>query len=600
MSNDSVSDDHTVLPNPAGGRASPITPSPSVFDSPSIGDQHTSLPNAARTPSAAPGTSIAGRYELIRQLGRGGMGEVHLCRDTRLNREVALKRLLSDRGIHAVALERFRREATAIAQLSHPNIVHLYDFGDDASGPYMVMELLSGSDLQVWVREHGKLASSEVLRIARQICQGLAYAHARGVVHRDLKPSNLFRLPDGSIKLLDFGLARDNDNTQMSMRGFGIGTPDYAAPEQREDASKADARSDLYSLGATLYYLATGKSPKVVRERELPNELRTLVLGLMEDQPSARPQTIQAAVEAIGAAERSTGSAAEESDVEHDRSLDLDGSVDSAAHSRRSASHQNHEHAIFSQSVQSWADVLVGVPDPNVIKDQGIRDRIAATTLPWRVRDRVTGVEMVLIPPGKFHRQRMLWISNEISITKAFYLGVYEVTQGEWVKQMGSNPSEDRGDLRRPVTKVSWSDALGFCEKSQGLRLPTEAEWELACRADSTSPRYGVVDAIAWHSANAQGGTHPVGLKQPNGFGLHDMLGNVWEWCSDRYHIEHGIGLLSGAKQNDPVGPNFGEQRSVRGSSCALGAGWCVATSRHGFPPKQRAGGVGFRVARNP
>ena len=309
MSNDSIGDGHTILPNNSGGRPAPIPSSSSGFDGRSIGDQQTSLPNAARMPSAAPGTSIAGRYELIRQLGRGGMGEVHLCRDTRLNREVALKRLLSDGGMHTAALERFRREANAIAQLSHPNIVHLYDFGDDASGPYIVMELLSGSDLQVWVREHGKLASPEVLRIARQICQGLAYAHARGVVHRDLKPSNLFRLPDGSIKLLDFGLARDEDNTQMSLSGVGMGTLDYAAPEQREDASKADARSDLYSLGATLYYLATGKSPKVVRERDLPDELRTLVLGLMEDQPSARPQTIQATVEAITAAERSTDAA---------------------------------------------------------------------------------------------------------------------------------------------------------------------------------------------------------------------------------------------------------------------------------------------------
>ena len=177
MSNDSIGDPQTRLPNNSVSHPAPIPPSSSGFDGRSIGDQQTSLPNAARMPSAAPGTSIAGRYELIRQLGRGGMGEVHLCRDTRLNREVALKRLLSDGGMHTAALERFRREANAIAQLSHPNIVHLYDFGDDASGPYIVMELLSGSDLQVWVREHGKRASSEVLRIARQICQGLAYAH---------------------------------------------------------------------------------------------------------------------------------------------------------------------------------------------------------------------------------------------------------------------------------------------------------------------------------------------------------------------------------------------------------------------------------------
>jgi formylglycine-generating enzyme required for sulfatase activity len=313
MTNDSISDGHTQHPSgkPSGGP--PAQPVSDSLDTRSIGEQHTIYAAAAaRGDSLAAGALIGDRWEVIRLLGHGGMGEVHLCRDRKLNREVAIKRLLAAGDLSLVALERFRREADAITQLSHPQIVHLYDHGSDAYGPYIVMELLSGSDLSAFVREHGKLAPAEILRIARQICQGLAYAHGRGIVHRDLKPSNLFRLPDGSIKILDFGLARVEAEGQMSMSGVGMGTLDYAAPEQRADASKADVRSDIYALGATLYFLATGKSPKVIRESELPEALRSLVLNLLEDAPADRPQSIAAAVEALESAaeglQRATGS----------------------------------------------------------------------------------------------------------------------------------------------------------------------------------------------------------------------------------------------------------------------------------------------------
>ena len=311
MTNDSIGDGHTR--HPSGTPSGHLPPRP-VSDSPdtrSIGEQYTAYAAAAaRGESLAAGALIGDRWEVVRPLGRGGMGEVQLCRDRKLNREVAIKRLLAASDLSLVALERFRREADAITQLSHPQIVHLYDHGSDAYGPYIVMELLTGADLAAFVREHGKLAPTEVLRIARQICQGLAYAHSRGIVHRDLKPSNLFRLPDGSIKILDFGLARVEADGQMSMSGVGMGTLDYAAPEQRADASKADVRSDIYALGATLYFLATGKSPKVIRESELPEALRALVLSLLEDAPSDRPQSIAAVADSLTLAESDAATAA--------------------------------------------------------------------------------------------------------------------------------------------------------------------------------------------------------------------------------------------------------------------------------------------------
>jgi formylglycine-generating enzyme required for sulfatase activity len=196
-------------------------------------------------------------------------------------------------------------------------------------------------------------------------------------------------------------------------------------------------------------------------------------------------------------------------------------------------------------SVHEWAEVLVDAPDSSIITDKAIRERISATGLPWRVKDRATGIEMVVIPPGKYMRgaspgdSQVSWFSNErpsheVVITKAFYMGVYEVTQGEWQKIMDGNPSRFKGD-RLPVEKVSWDDTQEFLIKSKGLRLPTEGEWEYACRGGTTSSRYGELDAIGWYEGSSGSKSHPVGGRRANGFGLHDMLGNVWEWCSDWY-----------------------------------------------------------------
>jgi formylglycine-generating enzyme required for sulfatase activity len=254
------------------------------------------------------------------------------------------------------------------------------------------------------------------------------------------------------------------------------------------------------------------------------------------------------------------------------------------------------------RSVHEWADVLVDAPNPSIITDSSIRERISVTGLPWRVRDRTTGIEMVVIPPGKYMRGASPGESDaddderpahEVVITKAFYMGVYEVTQGEWQKLMGNNPSYFRGD-RLPVEEVSWEDAHEFLRKSNGLRLPTEGEWEYACRADTRSSRHGELDAIAWHGRNSRNMTHAVGSQLANGYGLHDTLGNVWEWCADWY------GSYNSSEQRDPAGPSSGEYRVCRGGSW-YGDDWgCRASYRFSFAPAGRLDSLGFRVARTP
>jgi serine/threonine protein kinase len=232
------------------------------------------------------------------------MGAVYRCRDLQLGRAVALKRILRMGADGAAGLERFRREAQAVASLSHRNIVTVHALAEDAAGPYLVMELLVGTDLGALVATSGALSVAEVLDIATQVGAALSYAHRRGIAHRDIKPSNLFRLRDGTVKVLDFGLARTSVDSALSQEGFGLGTIDYVSPEQRRDASRVDHRSDLFSLGATLYHLATGRSPRLVRERDLPEELRNVVLSLMEDRPEDRPFSVEEALASLQAAAR--------------------------------------------------------------------------------------------------------------------------------------------------------------------------------------------------------------------------------------------------------------------------------------------------------
>jgi formylglycine-generating enzyme required for sulfatase activity len=268
----------------------------------------------------------------------------------------------------------------------------------------------------------------------------------------------------------------------------------------------------------------------------------------------------------------------------------------------------------------AWADVLEAKPDPRVVTDPELRRRIEATGFPWRVREKRSGIEMMLVPAGTYQRGVSVgdseweasWGSDEtprhqVTISKPFYLGRYEVLQEEWERVLGqgSNPSKSSRGPRFPVDSVSWEDIAGsggFLEivKESGLRLPTEGEWEYACRAAGTArgPRYGQLDAIAWHSGNSGGRTHPAGDRAPNALGLHDMLGNVYEWCSDWYDASEYQRHQGGV--SDPPGPSSGSSRVLRGGSWVNYPGRCRASSRRGLAPAVRDDIVGFRVARTP
>jgi serine/threonine protein kinase len=251
---------------------------------------------------------VNARYRLEQQLGRGGMATVHRAWDTELHRPVAIKVLSETLAADPGLRERFVREARAAARLSHPNVVAVFDVGDDGGLPYFVMECVDGGTLE----GRGPLAPDEAVALVAQAARGLAHAHELGLVHRDVKPGNLLVRADGTVKVADFGIARATDDSRLTQAGTILGTAAYLAPEQAAGAEATPA-TDVYALGAVLYELLAGRPPRTVRTladltydepvtpvRDLapavPPAIEDVVMRCLAREPRYRPQDARALV----------------------------------------------------------------------------------------------------------------------------------------------------------------------------------------------------------------------------------------------------------------------------------------------------------------
>ena len=206
------------------------------------------------------GTTFAGRYEIIEELGKGGMGKVYRVEDTKLKQEIALKLIKPEIAADRKTIERFRNELKTARNIRHKNICGMYDLGEDRGAHYITMEYVRGEELKNLIRKMGRLSAGQAITITKQVCEGLAEAHRQGIVHRDLKPQNVMIDTDGNARIMDFGIARSLEAKGITGAGMMIGTPEYMSPEQVE-GKEVDQRSDIYSLGIILYEMVIGRVP---------------------------------------------------------------------------------------------------------------------------------------------------------------------------------------------------------------------------------------------------------------------------------------------------------------------------------------------------
>ena len=302
--------------NPAGSRFCNSCGSP--LSGPQLAP---TAPSTVEAPDTAQPTSFDdGRYRVKELLGEGGKKRVYLTHDGVLDREVALA-VIKTEGLDEASRSRITREAQAMAHLGdHPNILQIHDLGEEGGQPYMVMPLMPGGDVEVAIDEatDHRLPLEQVIAICKQVCRGLEHAHSEGIVHRDLKPGNVWLAADGTAKIGDFGLAVATDRSRLTQEGMMVGTVSYMPPEQAM-GGEVDGRSDLYSLGAMLYEMVTGRPPFVGDETvaiigqhlntppvaptwhnpEVPPGLEALILRLLEKDPGSRPASAEEVREAL-------------------------------------------------------------------------------------------------------------------------------------------------------------------------------------------------------------------------------------------------------------------------------------------------------------
>ncbi len=532
-----------------------------------------------------------GRFRIRALLGAGAYGTVYRAFDPHLDREVALKVPNANTLRDSKAIARFRREAKAAAKLNHPHIVPVLDAGVDDGRYFIASAFVPGRTLKEIIPEGG-LEPWLAVRLTLQLCEALTYAHGQNVLHRDVKPANILLDEQGLLYLMDFGLAgwADQDGSRLTQTGSLLGTPAYMAPEQAKgETGRIGPWSDQYGAGVVLYEMLTGAVPfdgpaygimyEIVHHPPPPPS---------RHRPDLDPRLEEICLRAL----------AKQPEDRYPSCLEL------------------------ATTLYAWLR-----EQPVQARPLAGAVRQAANALPRAFTNGV-GMKMILIPAGTFlmgarddeaDRMADQRPQHLVRITRPFYLSAHPITQEQFERMMGTNPSRFAGTGRYknrvigldttalPVENVTWDEAAAFCQRLTELpdeqrvgriyQLPTEAEWEYACRAGTTArfcfgDNAAELGGYAWYCENSNGIPHPVGQKKPNVFGLYDMHGNVWEWCADHYDENY----YRNSPQEDPPGPASGHGRVLRGGSWNFSAATCRAALRDHDAAGNRSDNNGFRV----
>lgn len=588
-------------------------------------------------------------FEILELIGRGGMGAVFKVRQPRLSRLAALKVLPPERAADPSFVERFFREAQALAQLSHSNIVNVYDMGQCGSYLYILMEFVNGRSLREHISDR-TLEPTDALRIVTDLCDAVQYAHEQGIVHRDIKPENVLITAGNQVKLLDFGLVKlacDSEFNRFTLTEINLrmGTPSYMAPEQACGSVTLDHRVDIYALGVLLYELLTGELPVLdytPPSKRVPVDSRIdrVVHHAIRESPSERFQS---------AADFSR-------EVEHiaktpQRKLIMVGAVAMLIVLCAVAALLWHR-AASADPAPPPGTPIDGVPIAVVpfsaVEAREHQQRWADHLgIPVRWTNSI-GMEFALIPPGEYTRGvpedqlpadftnpntdidpvRFAGLqsrtpAHRVRLSRAFYLGTTEVTQRQYeqiaghpigyfrVGMPGDRVLSNLDTQDHPAENLAWLMAVEFCkrlsqrdgfsESGPGYRLPTDAEWAFAIRAGTDTPFwYGTeVDVKGVYEVCQAHHTLPVASKKANAFGLYDMGDNVAEYCSDWWAPDF-FQRYADRCALDCTGPEDGTaggmQRVVRGGHFGMPFGH-LSSIRRWHDPSVWINTIGFRVA---
>ncbi|BBO68998.1 hypothetical protein DSCA_29280 [Desulfosarcina alkanivorans] len=610
-----------------------------------------------------------GKYEIVAPLGKGAMGVVYKALDPMINRFVALKTIqlgFTQPQDDDVAL-RFHREAQAAGNLNHQNIVGIYEYGEDAGRAFIAMQYVQGSTLVDLLKGHHRFSLEDIHRIMNSVLAALDYSHRMGVIHRDIKPGNIMLDSAGTVKVMDFGIARI-ESSDLTQAGTILGTPGYMSPEQLLGET-VDLRSDLYSAGVVLYELLTGERAftgssfasviyKVINnDLSPPSQLKPTVPGSL-DALVARACAKKAGDRYQTAAEFSAG-------LDHALAIRADDQREAGAAPAGTGPQWESDATITDQPVRTgkkWVAaaalmvVTAGIALASWFMLPVGREVSQTTGSPpgTTFRDCDTCPEMVVLPAGQFvqgspetepDRQANEGPQRLVAIDYALAVSRYEITRGEfarfsaetghdgagcrtydgsWAMDAGRNwqsPGFAQADTH-PATCISWNDAQSYVNwlaetTGRAYRLLSASEWEYAalagmapvgasatepdraCETANVADRSTAATYPGWDTIDCGDNyvhTAPVGSFQANAFGIHDMIGNVFEWVADCWNDTYTNAPSDGSAWRDG---DCG-YRVLRGGSWFTPPGYVRASFRNRFAPDYRSSSFGFRVARMP
>lgn len=560
-------------------------------------------------------------YKIIDILGKGGMATVFKAVHIRLNRLVALKVIPKEYSDNAEFRLRFEREAIDSAQLSHPNIITIYDNGEKNGHQFISMAYLPNGSLSDRIKEKGKLSEKVIIELLIKILEGVSFAHEKGIVHRDIKASNIMFDEYNNPVLMDFGISKSKDSINLTISGSFIGTLEYASPEQIESSDKVDRRSDIYSIGILAYEMITGSvpfkgsmtsvinqvvnapPPPIIISSHTNNELIEIITKAIQKRPEDRYQNAKEFIEDL---KRIVVKSNKE--TKSTKSINISNSkVTSIQLPVSSLNRVKNKRMMLLLGLLSILLLLLIAATLYLFNDKESRI-IDSSEISLDNLKTAYGIEMIKVDGGKYlmgyDKAEPDEIPSHPVYVKTFNISKTEITQYSWEKIYGSLPAGNTPCPGCPVVNVSWNDANNFASKLHELTglnfsLPYECEWEYAAKGGGNiktkiTPLYSgnkYPNAVGWHKDNSSGHVHTAAELDSNDLGLFDMSGNVWEWCFDYYDPAY----YQSSKQQCS-GPAFGTYRVIRGGSFYDDKLMMRNTNREKAPPGTRRGNIGIRL----